>query len=355
MDITLIYHNTFDHRIVAVNQKNENEVLVLLEDKKVYSHELLYHTTQYLFTLETTMTYADGGFDITGPCSLYLLDELVVVSNDFQTHSIVHYPAKYTLGVQRKEYHCAISKFPIALYKDQNQVPHLIYAKAWNRVEILNLNDGHNLTADKSLIEVDAQDRKNQDGGSANKDFQIWPSEFDYFYADLKISPDHKYFLSKGWVWGSSDAFYVFEIKDFIENKRIRKMEVGFWEHDARAACWISNDELVVCCHAVIEDFDQPDPDNPFEIVHYQLLGKQCIQTKRTKVKDLTDTNMELLFHPTLQVLISYKKRTPGFLIFDLQGTTLYKDQEHTIESFDVKSLTFSSIVNDQLYIYQIQ
>lgn len=355
MTITLTYYNAFEESIVAVNQMNEDEIILLFQDQTVRKHELIYHTTKTLFSLETKVQYTDGGFDINSPCTIYLFDDIVVISNDEKTHSFVHYPEKYTIRLQREEYYADISKFPIALYKDENQVPHLIYASAWNRVEILNLEDCHNLTADKSLIEESAEEKHAKYANPEKYGYHIWPSRFDYFYADVKISPDQKHFLSKGWAWGSYDAFYAFNIEDFIKNKRIKTIEVDFWEHESRAACWISNDEIIVCCHAVFEDFDDADADNPIEILHYKLTGEKFEMIKRTKVPDLTDTNHEFKYSSALTAIVSYPKANAGLLIFDLDGKTILKESDYKIENFNLEHLTFAAFNHCELSIYKIE
>ncbi|WP_282628390.1 hypothetical protein [Empedobacter sedimenti] len=355
MKIEQTYYNAFEESIVAVNQKNENEIILLFQDQTVRKHDLIYHTTKTLFSLETKIEYTDGGFDIESACSIHLLDNIIVISNDEKTHSFVHYPEKYTIRLQREDYYADISKFPIALYKNENDVPHLIYATAWNRVEILNLEDCHNLTADKSLIEEDAEEKHVKYANPEKYGYHIWPSRFDYFYADLKISPDQKHFLSKGWAWGSSDAFYAFNIEDFIKNKRIKTIKVDFWEHESRAACWISNDEIIVCCNAILEDFDDADPDNPIEIVQYKLSGEKFEKIKRTKIPDLTDTSHEFEYSSALQAIVSYPKANPGLLIFDLDGKTILKNSQYNIEDFNIENLTFSSFDKHELSIYQIE
>ncbi len=356
MKITQVYYNAFEESIVAVNQRNENEIVILFRDKIVIKHELIYHTTEKLFSLETNMEDPDGGFDWEEPFTIYTWEDIVVVANDYKAHAAIHNPQKYQhLHLHRGDYHVKHSKFPIAFFKSEDNIPHLIYGSDWNRVDIMNIEDCHNLTADKSLIEEDAEENHLTNSNPEKYGYRIWPREFDYFYADLKVSPDQKHFLSKGWSWGSSDSYYVFRIEDFIKNKRITYQAVNHWEHESRAACWITNDELVVCCNAISEEFDDADPDNPIEIVIYKLTGEKFEIIKRTRVSDLADTDHEFQYSFALQAIVSYPKTNLGLLIFDLDGKTILKENQYKIENFNIENHTFSTFDKHELNIFKIE
>lgn len=355
MNIIKTFEYTFEENIVAVHQKNTEELIVLLQNEVVVKHHVITNETKELFSIKTAMNYSDGGFDINAPCSIYAMDDIIVVSNDKKTHAIIHYHEKYTIRIQREDYHADISKFPIALFKNQDNIPHIIFATAWNRVDVMNLENCHNLTADKSLIEQDAEESHAKYANPEKHGYHIWPSNFDYFYADLIMSPDNKHFLSKGWSWGSSDSYYVFRIEDFIKNKRITYQAVNHWEHESRAACWITNDELVVCCNAISEEFDDADPDNPIEIVIYKLTGEKFEIIKRTRVSDLADTDHEFQYSFALQAIVSYPKTNLGLLIFDLDGKTILKENQYKIENFNIENHTFSTFDKHELNIFKIE
>lgn len=355
MNIIKNFECTFEENIVAVHQKNAEELIVLLQNEVVVKHLVITNETKELFSIKTAMNYSDGGFDINTPYSIYAMDDIIVVSNDKKTHAIIHYHEKYTIRIQRENYHADISKFPIALFKNEENIPHLIYGSDWNRVDIMNIEDCHNLTADKSLIEEDAEENHLTNSNPEKYGYRIWPREFDYFYADLKVSPDQKHFLSKGWSWGSSDSYYVFRIEDFIKNKRITYQAVNHWEHESRAACWITNDELVVCCNAISEEFDDADPENPIEIVFYKLIGEKFEIIKRTRVTELTDTNFEFEFLANQQLILAYRKKEKGIYIFDLDGNLLLKNETHKIDHLWPENLTFSTIEKNELTLFQLE
>ncbi len=89
---------------------------------------------------KSVFNYSDGGFDITAKTSIYTIDEIVLVVNDFKRHGFVHYPGKYhALHLWREDYHANISAYPIALYKNEKAGPHLILRVAWNHIQIMKV------------------------------------------------------------------------------------------------------------------------------------------------------------------------------------------------------------------------
>lgn len=141
MKANKIYNITFDtdETIMTATLSKLNEVVMLMSSGSVIRFNLADQKGEYLFSVKSDIGYSDGGFDITAKTSIYTMDEIVVIVNNFKTHGFVHYPGQYNaLHLWRKDYHADISNYPIALYKSENGVPHLIYGKAWNHIISLN-------------------------------------------------------------------------------------------------------------------------------------------------------------------------------------------------------------------------
>src|SRR5688572_21348407 len=156
MKANKIHDITFDtdETIMAATLSKANEVVMLLSSGSVSRFNVDDRKGKYLFSVKSDMGYSDGGFDITAKTSIYTMDEIVVVVNDYKCHGFVHYPDKYhALHLGREDYHADISTYPIALYKNEEGVPHLIFGQAWNHIQIMNLDTRQILTASKSLIE----------------------------------------------------------------------------------------------------------------------------------------------------------------------------------------------------------
>ena len=102
--------------------------------------------------------------------------------------------------MQREDYYAEHSSYPIALFKDDSGIPHLIYSQAWNHTQIMNLDTRQVLTAAKSLIEENAEEKHLKfyaEHEESNK--LLWPRSYDYFFGALSLSPNQKNFLSTGW------------------------------------------------------------------------------------------------------------------------------------------------------------
>jgi hypothetical protein len=190
-----------DGKIEAAILSKNNEAILLTSRGQVIRFNFDKQKIEQLFSVNNEINYPDSGFDITSKTSIYTLGEIVVVANDFKTHAFVHYPGKYSnLHLWRKDYHADISSYPIALFKNEDGDPCLIYGQAWNHVQVMNLDTRRILTAAKSLIEENAEEnhiafyKKHEE---TNK--LTWPREYNYFFGKLFISPDQKKFLSAGW------------------------------------------------------------------------------------------------------------------------------------------------------------
>ena len=204
--------------------------------------------------------YSDGGFDSSAASSVYVMGEIVVVVNDYKTNGFVlNQEQDYVLRLHRDDYYAEISQYPIALFRGTDGDPYLIYGTAWNRVDIANLTTRQVLTADKSLIEVGAE-QHHLDFYSKHTESNkfLWPSEYDYFYGHLAVSPNRRRFLSAGWWWGSSDCCATYDIGDFTASHRINACHIGYWEHHHRPVCFVDDDTVAVPVNPARES-DGPD------------------------------------------------------------------------------------------------
>ena len=121
--------------------------------------------------------------------------------------------------------HCS---YPVAFYEYKNET-YLIHATDWNRLDITNLNTDSLLT--ERVVDYDTKTKY-----------------FDYFHSKLYISPNHKNFISNGWIWQPYDTITAYSIKEFLEKYELSNKVVEFepttgynWD---RPVCWI-NDELL--------------------------------------------------------------------------------------------------------------
>ncbi|MCU0353325.1 MAG: hypothetical protein MUD08_06225 [Cytophagales bacterium] len=322
-----------DREIVTATLSDSNEVLLLTTEAEVISYNFHEQQEKHLFSTKTSFQHRDEGFDTTAHSSIYTMDDIVVVVNDYKRHGFVHYPGQYhTLHLWRGEYHADISRYPIALFKNDRNVPHLIYGQDWNHVQIMNLDTRQVLTAAKSLIEENAEEKhiefyKNHE--ETNK--HPWPRPYDYFFGELLVSPNQKRFLSAGWGWGSADVYNVYDIAHFINSNRIADIRLGAWEHEGRAVCWVDDETVAIAYNPSAEGDEGATADSPCEIHFHRIQGNESTIEKKIAVAEPFATNVELRYNKHLNAFIAYSGKI-GLLIISLDGQTVFQNKNLKIK-----------------------
>lgn len=261
--------------IRAASMSDEDICIILTEKGNVFRFHVKTEETEHLF--ETNPPSYPSGFDIGAAASIYTMDDIVVLVNDFKTCGFVwNGQESYLLRLQREDYYACHSKYPIALFQ-RNGAPHLIFSTEWNHLQIANLTTRQVLTADKSLIEDGAEERHLQfckEYGEGNRLF--WPRKFDYFFGRLILSPDRRRFLSAGWVWGSQDCYMLFDVEDFLNNHRIKGTPIFQGEHLGRAACFLDDNTIAVLYKEDLDDWEWEEkasssPSMPFRMPSWTI------------------------------------------------------------------------------------
>lgn len=358
MKITELHKITFDtdENIMTATLSTSNEVVMLMSSGNVIRYNINDKTKQNLFPVKSCFTFEDGGFDINAPSTIYTLNSIVVIVNDYKRHGYIHYPDKYqALHLWRDDYHADISSYPIALYEDKTGVPHIIYAKAWNHLQIMNLDTRQILTAAKSLIEENAEEdhiefyKKHEE---ANK--LSWPSPYDYFYGKLEVSPDKLNFLSAGWAWGSSDAYNIYEIEDFIKNNRISDKPIGYWEHCNRAVCWIDNNTVAIAYNPLEEGDENVTKDSPQEIHFHKMKDKKVEIERKIKVPKLNLVSSTMRFSKELISIIVFSEEI-GLALLSLEGEIIFHDEKINVDEYYPDLNLFIKTDKKTVSVYQIK
>lgn len=335
MEITKIHDIRFDteERIMTATLAAENSLIMLMSSGNVIRYNIDEQKGEHLFSVKSNFTYEDGGFDVNAKSTIYTMDSIVVIVNDYKRHGFVHYPDKYKkLHLWRKDYHADISCYPIALFKNELDIPHLIFSEAWNHLQIMNLDSRQILTASKSLIEENAEERHLDFYKKHKEDNKLpWPRPYDYFFGKLEMSPNNENFLSKGWAWGSSDAYNVYEVKHFMENNRIADIPIGGWEHCNRASCWVDSETVAVAYSPLEEDDEDATGDSSQEIHFYSIKNSHSELKRKLQVKKLDIVNSKIHFNRDLNAfsLISDKQ---GIAIISLEGEILFYDEKLKVD-----------------------
>lgn len=331
--------------IVCAEVVSPNSVVVLTGEGQVFKWSLEIQKGEHLFSIK------NSGLDLNAPCSIYITDAIVVVVNDFKLNGIIYNPAiPQKISLYRKDYHADISRYPIALYKDETETPHLIYAVDWNHIQIMNLQTLQILTADKSLIKENAEQHYQEfyEKFTGPRNYLPWPADFDYFFGQLLISPDGKRFLSRGWAWGSFDDFKLFEIDTFITSNRISEQSVFGGEHMNRPVCWINNDTIATTWYPYRDD----SATGMSTQIYFIKIG-ESEPVRRFTFSNSAEVTGDFYFYPEKDVLISVSGDF-GTTIIDMNGTTLFKDEDFKPSSFCPDYGLFLDTKDKMIAIYEI-
>lgn len=355
MNITPIYtreHGT-DNTIVTASLSAPGEYVLLLSSGDVIRQKMNAAEKEHLFSVQSSMGYRDGGFDISAPSSIYTLDDIVVVVNDYKTHGYVHYPGKYpALHLWRNDYYASISRYPIALFRNRQHIPFIIYATAWNCVHIMNLDTRQVVTATKSLIEELAEEKHLEFYKTHEESNKLpWPSAYDYFYGELRLSPDGSRFLSAGWGWGSCDLYHIYDIAHFISSNRVAHQRINGWEHNNRGVCWVDDDTVAVTYHPHADDEEDAVKDAPGEIHFYNVAGSTPEITKKIKLADVNILSAALHYNKQLNVFIVFSDAL-GVMLCSLEGEVLFHDPGLKVSGYKDGLLTHTA--GNTITVYQV-
>ena len=358
MEITKIHDLTFhtEADIITAALSSPNELVVLMSSGDVNRYHIAEEREEHLFSIKNNLSYEDGGFDINAPSTIYTLDSIVVVVNDYKRHGFVHYPNKYkALHLWRVDYNADISRFPIALFQNADGIPHLIFGEAWNHIQIMNLDSRQILTADKSLIEQNAEERHLEFYKNYSEDNKLpWPRPYDYFFGELKMSPSKKNFLSAGWVWGSFDAYNIYEVEDFINNNRINEMNIAGWEHCNRAVCWIDEETVAITYNPWEEGDEGATKDAPHEMHFYKVNMEGSEIERKFQIVGVDTTNAKIHFHKGFNYIVLFSDRV-GTVLLSLAGEVIFHDQNMNQDAYFSDLNLFLKTDGKSVAIHQIK
>lgn len=350
MQITQVHNITFntEDSIATASFSSPTQLVMLLSSGNVARYDVGHEAGQHLFSVKSFITYPDGGFDIKAPSTIYTLESIVVLVNDYKLHGFVHYPGKYkSLRLWRQEYHADISRYPVALFKNEAGVPHMIYGQDWNRVQIMNLDTRQIITAAKSLIEAGAEERHTKFYETHTEDNKLaWPQPYNYFFGRLAMSPDNKNFLSAGWAWGSCDALTVYEVADFINNPRITVKNIGGWEHSDRPVCWIDNSTVVVAYSPYEEGDDNATKDSPHELHFISVSDTEPAFEKAVKIAHFNMVAANMHYNKDINALVVFSEAI-GIAVLSLEGEVLLHNKDIKPDSYSAELNLFVTI-NDK-------
>lgn len=302
----------------------------LLSDGGVMSLDCGTGAAVRIFDTAENVNYDDGGFDVNAPSAVYVKDGYTAVVNSRGRHGFVH-SDDWTLVLRRDGYQTAHTEYPMAFCIRDGR-PHMIFGQGWNHLQIADLTTRQVLTAAKSKVTEGAEENHlayYREHEERNK--LLWPSEYDYFYGRIRVSPDGAHFLSCGWVWGAFDALVAYETKDFIENPRIRESVIFAGEFLSRNGCFCGNDAVALPVKPDIDDYGYDGGDEiPWEIRLYDLDGMELAAVP------LPGMNLAKADLACVNGCVCIWGEEFGFAAVDFtSGEIVYRDEEFCPAAFD--------------------
>jgi hypothetical protein len=348
----VIWRRGNDHRCNAVKP---DRIGIVDGSGSVSRYDMKARKGQYLFSVKSEIGFSDGGFDINAKSTIYTLDTIVVVVNDYKRHGFIHYPGKYhSVHLWRGDYHADISCYPIALFKNAEGVPHIMYGVDWNHLQIMNLDTLQILTASKSLIEENAEERHIEFYKNFRENNKSpWPREYDYFYGKLYLSPAARHFLSAGWAWGSCDAYNAYDIEHFISSNRIAGIAIGAWEHENRAVCWIDDQTVAVAYHPFTEGDEDATVASPAEIHLYTIVAGRAEMAKKIQTGDLNVLPANMIYDRRFNAIVAFSDKM-GLVMISMHGRILFHDDHLKIEEYSVETGLLVITENKAISVYEI-
>ena len=126
MELRIIHDITLDieETIVAATLTDADNWVMLLSSGWVCRYSPVSNVLDQLFRADR------DEFDMKAVISIYTVDSIIVVVNDHKTDGYLHTKRYQRVRLCREDHHAKFSQFPIALFRDNAGVPHLIHAVA---------------------------------------------------------------------------------------------------------------------------------------------------------------------------------------------------------------------------------
>ena len=218
----------------------------------------------------------------------------------------------------------------------------------------MNLNTRQILTADKSLIEVDAE-KRHLDFYQQYEEHNThaWPTPYNYFFGKLKLSPDQRYFASAGWIWGSADCYRIFDVETFLKEHRISGIQIGFWEHENRSCCWVNHNTIAVLYSPFMEGDEDATKETPYEIHYYTIKDSQAQLSKKILLEHNPQMiNASMHYDSAWDVFIFVADQKCQ--VVSATGKSLFSEDGFAITNYNQETRTLLCINEKTIELYSI-
>jgi hypothetical protein len=109
--------------IQAASLLREHEIVMLTDIGEVLLFNYKTKEQKTLFDAKKGhgFHFTDGGFDPSADSSIYTMGDIIVVVNNYKNHGyVLNRKENYLTHFSREDYYAEISKYPIALFNNEN-------------------------------------------------------------------------------------------------------------------------------------------------------------------------------------------------------------------------------------------
>ncbi len=268
---------------------------------------------------ESTSADADTApqsIDWTAQLEIAAHEQFIAVCNVHGTHGVVVDLSRpnWRLSLRRGDYRVKNCTFPLA-FLERNGQAMLLHATDWNRLDITNLE------TEECLTEREMKHGKGDDEGV---------NYLDYFHSKLHMAPDHRHFLSNGWVWQPWDCIMRWSVEGFLTGfestgESLHQLENSGYNWD-RPCAFVDASTIAWAYNARESGEDDVAADAPTELVFQDIHTKEITQRIKFEYLALTDSGEahgELEFDVASQVFIASSPGR-GTVVAGLDGALLH-------------------------------
>lgn len=118
--------------------------------------------------------------------------------------------------IQREDYHANVSSYSHAFIEHDGAMLFL-HQTQWNRLDLMDLESGRRLTERRIHYNYKPEER-DENGVVTSPKIDESENHLDFFHSRLHVSPNHKTFLSNGWIWSPVDTIIAYDVEEFFRS-----------------------------------------------------------------------------------------------------------------------------------------
>jgi hypothetical protein len=154
-------------------------------------------------------------------------------------------------------------------------------------------------------------------------------------------------------VWGSFDAYNIYNLQHFMTHPRIAYTPVGGWEHSNRAVCWIDSHTVAVVYNPCEEGDEGTVKDSPDEIHFYKMEGEEVECQRKIQLPRKGWLSAKLHFCDKRNVIFTNSEKM-GFTAISLDGEVLIEVPELLGGAYDTRWDLYLKMEGSKACVYQI-